>query len=69
MTSETDPAEIAAFASRIDPSELLARLAVFEVLNRFAELTGLGVRIVALPFVNRGLAANRVFMRSVQELR
>lgn len=39
------------------------------VLNQLAELTGLGARIVVLPFVNHGLAANRVFLRSVQELR
>jgi phosphopantothenoylcysteine synthetase/decarboxylase len=39
------------------------------VLNQLAELTGLGARIVVLPFVNQGLAANRVFERSVEELR
>lgn len=39
------------------------------VLNQLAELTGLGARIVVLPFVNEGLAANRVFQRSVAELR
>ena len=39
------------------------------VLNQLAELTGLGARIVVLPFVNQGLAANRVFARSVAELR
>lgn len=39
------------------------------VLGQLAELTGLGARIVVLPFVNQGLAANRVFLRSVQELR
>jgi phosphopantothenoylcysteine synthetase/decarboxylase len=39
------------------------------VLNQLAELTGLGARIVVLPFVNQGLAANRVFLRSVEELR
>ncbi|WP_158879454.1 flavoprotein [Amycolatopsis anabasis] len=38
-------------------------------LNQLAELTGLGVRIVVLPFVNRALAANRVFVRSVEALR
>ncbi|WP_327149577.1 flavoprotein [Nocardia sp. NBC_01329] len=38
-------------------------------LNQLAELTGLGVKIVVLPFVNRALAANRVFVRSVEELR
>lgn len=36
------------------------------VLTQFAELTGLGV---VLPFVNTALAANRVFLRSVEELR
>ncbi len=39
------------------------------VLNQLAELTGRGVRIVVLPFVNQGLAANRVFLRSIEELR
>jgi phosphopantothenoylcysteine synthetase/decarboxylase len=39
------------------------------VLNQLAELTGLGLRIVVLPFVNQALAANRVFLRSVEELR
>jgi hypothetical protein len=39
------------------------------VLNQLAELTGLGARIVVLPFVNQGLAANRVFSHSVEELR
>jgi len=38
-------------------------------LNQLAELTGLGVKIVVLPFVNQALAANRVFVRSVEELR
>jgi phosphopantothenoylcysteine synthetase/decarboxylase len=39
------------------------------VLTQLAELTGLGVPIVVLPFVNTALAANRVFQRSVDELR
>lgn len=39
------------------------------VLTQLAELTGLGVRIAVLPFVNTALAANRVFQRSVDELR
>ncbi|MGH3815417.1 MAG: flavoprotein [Pseudonocardiaceae bacterium] len=39
------------------------------VLNQLAELTGLGAHIVVLPFVNQGLAANHVFVRSVEELR
>lgn len=38
-------------------------------LTQLAELTGLGVRIVALPFVNRALAANPAFRRSVADLR
>ena len=38
-------------------------------LNQLAELTGLGVKIVVLPFVNQALVANRVFTRSVEELR
>lgn len=39
------------------------------VLTQLAELTGLGVPIVVLPFVNTALANNRVFQRSVGELR
>jgi phosphopantothenoylcysteine synthetase/decarboxylase len=39
------------------------------VLNQLAELTGLGARIVVLPFVNQALAANQVFVRSIEELR
>lgn len=38
-------------------------------LNMLAELTGLGVPTVVLPFVNTALAANRAFARSVDELR
>ncbi|MPZ00454.1 MAG: flavoprotein [Actinophytocola sp.] len=38
-------------------------------LNMLAELTGLGVPIAVLPFVNTALAANRVFERSITELR
>lgn len=37
-------------------------------LTMLAELTGLGVPIAVLPFVNTALAANRVFERSVDEL-
>jgi len=39
------------------------------VLTQLAELTGLGVPIVVLPFVNTALAANAVFLRSVDQLR
>jgi hypothetical protein len=39
------------------------------VLTQLAELTGLGVPIAVLPFVNSGLANNRPFQRSVDELR
>ncbi|MGW5052218.1 flavoprotein [Actinokineospora sp. NPDC004072] len=39
------------------------------VLTQLAELTGLGLPIAVLPFVNTALAANRVFQRSVTELR
>ena len=39
------------------------------VLNQLAELTGLGARIVVLPFVNQGLAANQVFLRNIEQLR
>jgi Flavoprotein len=39
------------------------------VLTQLAELTGLGIRIVVLPFVNHALAANPVFTRSVDQLR
>lgn len=45
-----------------------AGIADHYVLNQLAELTGLGAHIVVLPFVNQGLA-NRVFLRSVEELR
>lgn len=38
-------------------------------LNLLAELTGLGVPIAVLPFVNTALAANPVFDRSIAELR
>ncbi|GAA1601427.1 flavoprotein [Kribbella hippodromi] len=38
-------------------------------LTQLAELTGAGVRIVAVPFVNQALAANAVFLRSVESLR
>lgn len=37
-------------------------------LNMLAELTGLGVPLAVLPFVNTALATNRVFERSVREL-
>ncbi|USX51183.1 flavoprotein [Lentzea sp. HUAS12] len=39
------------------------------VLTQLAELTGLGVPIAVLPFVNTALANNRPFHRSVEELR
>ncbi|MFC0628308.1 flavoprotein [Kribbella deserti] len=39
------------------------------VLSQLAELSGLGVSIVALPFVNQALAANPVFIQSVAMLR
>ncbi|MBB5800800.1 hypothetical protein F4560_000568 [Saccharothrix ecbatanensis] len=39
------------------------------VLTQLAELTGLGLPIAVLPFVNTALANNRVFHRSVAELR
>jgi flavoprotein len=39
------------------------------ILSLLAELTGLGTPIVVVPFVNTALAANRVFTRSVSELR
>jgi hypothetical protein len=38
-------------------------------LGTLAELTGLGLPISVLPFVNDGLAGNRVFARSLDELR
>ena len=38
-------------------------------LNILAELTGLGVPTAVLPFVNTALASNRVFTRSIEELR
>ncbi|MFE9745923.1 flavoprotein [Saccharothrix saharensis] len=39
------------------------------VLTQLAELTGLGVPIAVLPFVNTALAANPVLHRSVDALR
>lgn len=39
------------------------------VLTQLAELTGLGVPIAVLPFVNTALANNAVFHRSVEALR
>lgn len=39
------------------------------VLSVLAELTGMRVPIVVLPFVNTALAANAVFARSVADLR
>jgi phosphopantothenoylcysteine synthetase/decarboxylase len=38
------------------------------VLSVLAELTGMGVPIAVLPFVNTALAANPVFARSVESL-
>lgn len=38
-------------------------------LGLLAELTPTGIPIAVLPFVNASLAANRVFLRSVAELR
>jgi hypothetical protein len=38
-------------------------------LNMLAELSGLNVPTAVLPFVNTALAANRVFTRSIDELR
>ncbi|GAA3559908.1 flavoprotein [Kribbella ginsengisoli] len=39
------------------------------VLTQLAELTGLGVRIVVLPFVNQALAHNQAFTQSIETLR
>jgi hypothetical protein len=39
------------------------------VLTQLAELTGLGLPIVVLPFVNTALANNRPFHRSITDLR
>jgi hypothetical protein len=39
------------------------------VLSLLAEQTGQGTPVVVLPFVNTALAANRVFARSMAELR
>ncbi|MEV0357270.1 flavoprotein [Nocardia sp. NPDC050697] len=39
------------------------------VLIKLAELTGLGIPMVVVPYVNSVLAANRVFHRSLAELR
>lgn len=39
------------------------------VTNQLAELRGLGIPIVVLPFVNTALASNPPFHRSIEELR
>lgn len=46
-----------------------AGIADTHALGLLAELTPAGVPIAVLPFVNASLAANRVFARSVAELR
>lgn len=46
-----------------------AGIADTHTLGLLAELTPSGIPIVVLPFVNASLAANRVFARSVAELR
>lgn len=46
-----------------------AGIADTHALGLLAELTPAGVPIAVLPFVNQSLAANRVFARSVAELR
>jgi phosphopantothenoylcysteine synthetase/decarboxylase len=50
-------------------NKFAAGIADTYVTTQLAELNGLGVRIVVLPFVNNGLANNRAFQRSVEELR
>lgn len=46
-----------------------AGIANTHALGLLAELTSTGIPIAVLPFVNASLAANRVFGRSVAELR
>jgi phosphopantothenoylcysteine synthetase/decarboxylase len=50
-------------------NKFAAGIADTYVTTQLAELHGLGVRIVVLPFVNSALASNRPFQRSVDELR
>lgn len=62
-------AVIVAPASYNTINKWAAGIADTYVLTQLAELTGLGVPIAVLPFVNTALANNRVFHRSVDELR
>ncbi len=71
-----DPAKMA------DADALIVAPATYNTINKWAagiadtyplsvlaELTGLGLPVAVLPFVNQALAANQVFSRSVEELR
>jgi phosphopantothenoylcysteine synthetase/decarboxylase len=61
------------------PDAVIVAPATYNTINKWAagiadnyalaELTGLGVRIVVLPFVNQVLAGNRAFTPSVETLR
>ncbi|GAA1986374.1 flavoprotein [Amycolatopsis minnesotensis] len=50
-------------------NKFAAGIADTYVTTQLAELHGLGVPVVVLPFVNGGLAISRPFSRSVAELR
>ncbi|RZQ61211.1 flavoprotein [Amycolatopsis suaedae] len=50
-------------------NKFAAGIADTYVTTQLAELNGMGVPIVVLPFVNQGLANNRPFRRAVEELR
>ncbi|WP_020670014.1 flavoprotein [Amycolatopsis nigrescens] len=64
------------------PDAVIVAPATYNTINKFAagiadtylttqlaELSGIGVPVVVLPFVNQSLASNRPFQRSVEELR
>ena len=73
-TSGTEPlppanAVVVAPATYNTINKWAAGIADNYVLNQLAELTGLGLPIAVLPFVNQALAANPVFLRSVEALR
>lgn len=62
-------ADVVAPATYNTINKWAAGIADTYVLTQLAELTGLGLPIAVLPFVNTALANNRPFRRSVDELR
>jgi hypothetical protein len=70
-TSRLPPAEavIVAPATYNTINKWAAGIADTYPLSLLAELTGAAVPIAVLPFVNSALATNRVFTRSIDELR